>query len=231
MQQHSFGVDTTYHQFYLWDANFAQEEVIDWSPEDVVRRVKVLPNIVVIAPVGKSEILVEVQIHDSVPGYEMADWDHIVECSLEMRSGHLQVRECLGEPVANFRVQPGSYRVRVLCRALSNSGAKRLEDADCYTLVLWPAPESPLEVVKQWNPPASLANSSAVLFPELQKEAERATNLLCGRVVQKVWRHRANEVVVIFQDGAALFVNIDGSGLDLSITANEEDESEPGTPH
>ncbi len=53
----------------------------------------------------------------------------------------------------------------------------------------------------------------------LGEEALRATELLAGRTVRVVGRHRAGEVVVEFTDGTRLFV--DGqpdSSVELSIT-------------
>jgi hypothetical protein len=52
----------------------------------------------------------------------------------------------------------------------------------------------------------------------LEKEAESATQLLAGKVVQLVWRHRPGEVVVQFTDGTRLFANVDGIALELSVT-------------
>jgi hypothetical protein len=54
---------------------------------------------------------------------------------------------------------------------------------------------------------------------DLEQEASRATELLAGRTVRAVYRHRPGEVVVMFTDGTRLFV--DGrpdSTIELSIT-------------
>ena len=52
----------------------------------------------------------------------------------------------------------------------------------------------------------------------LENEAERASELLKGKVVANVWRHKANELMVQFTDGTRLFVDMRQSGLELSIT-------------
>jgi hypothetical protein len=59
------------------------------------------------------------------------------------------------------------------------------------------------------------------MLPEdasLSKEAERATELLRGKEVATVWRHRKGEVVIEFEDGTRLFVDWTQDGVELSIT-------------
>jgi hypothetical protein len=52
----------------------------------------------------------------------------------------------------------------------------------------------------------------------LQDEAKRATKMLRGRVVKRIWRHRDREVGIEFEDGARLFADVTQTGLELSIT-------------
>jgi hypothetical protein len=55
----------------------------------------------------------------------------------------------------------------------------------------------------------------------LRAEAEKLTDMLRGKVVSVVWRHRSGEVGVQFTDGTRLFVNNEGDGLELSITDSQ----------
>lgn len=55
---------------------------------------------------------------------------------------------------------------------------------------------------------------------KLQQEAARATALLGGKVVAKIWRHREGEVGIEFTDGTRLFVDHTPSGVELSITGS-----------
>jgi hypothetical protein len=52
----------------------------------------------------------------------------------------------------------------------------------------------------------------------LEQESERATELLVGKIVKSVRRHRLGEVVIQFEDGSRLFVDVNGDALELSIT-------------
>jgi hypothetical protein len=51
-----------------------------------------------------------------------------------------------------------------------------------------------------------------------EEEAEHATESLAGKVIETVSRHRPEEVLIQFTDGTRLFVDINGTSLELSIT-------------
>lgn len=53
---------------------------------------------------------------------------------------------------------------------------------------------------------------------DLEDEARRATDLLAGKTVGRVWRHRPSEVAIKFTDGTRLFVDASRDGVELSIT-------------
>lgn len=56
----------------------------------------------------------------------------------------------------------------------------------------------------------------------LEDEARRATELLRGKVVRTVWRHRTREVGAEFTDGTRPFVDATAEGgLELSITEGD----------
>jgi hypothetical protein len=58
----------------------------------------------------------------------------------------------------------------------------------------------------------------------LEDEERRATQMLRGKTVKAVRRHRAAEVVIEFSDETRFFVDADGP-IELSITGDFEDES------
>src|SRR5262245_45040319 len=114
MRQHHLKADifADYYQFYLWDPAQSPEPPTDYVDADMERRIKTGPYVVVICPERNFTIPVEIETHDTEPAYDAEVWDHIVEASLELPSGQLQVHECTGGPVADWTVQPGWYRVR-----------------------------------------------------------------------------------------------------------------------
>lgn len=140
-----------YFQFYLWDKEIAPEVPTEWSDEDVSRHLKVDRNIVVVSPVRNMTVPVSIAVHPSEPTYDIARWDHVAECSLELPSGELEVHECTGGSVCVFSLQPGTYRVRVLFEGLGTLDDTGLEGNDAYRIELWSAPARDLEVIKQWG--------------------------------------------------------------------------------
>ena len=59
--------------------------------------------------------------------------------------------------------------------------------------------------------------------PNLKNEATKATEMLKGKVVSVVFRHRVGEFGIEFTDGTRLFVDHVKDGLELSITEGYSD--------
>lgn len=57
---------------------------------------------------------------------------------------------------------------------------------------------------------------------DLTAEAEHASAMLAGRSVRRIQRHRANEVLVEFDDGTRLFIDAPAP-LELSITGGADE--------
>jgi hypothetical protein len=53
---------------------------------------------------------------------------------------------------------------------------------------------------------------------DLEDEAAKLTDLLRGKIVKVVRRHRLGEVVIVFDDETRLFVNNVSDGLEFSVT-------------
>ena len=63
--------------------------------------------------------------------------------------------------------------------------------------------------------------------PDLENEARRATDILRGKVVRVVWRHRSKEIGLEFTDGTRLFVDVTAAGeLEVSITGGTTDSND-----
>lgn len=56
---------------------------------------------------------------------------------------------------------------------------------------------------------------------QLEDEAERSSEMLCGKVVARVIRNRPTEVLLEFTDGTRLFVDRTADALELSITGGK----------
>jgi hypothetical protein len=140
-----------YHQFYLWDRGMNPNAPEDYTDDDVQRRIKTGAHVVVIQPERSMDVHVEVEIHDTEPEHDSGQWDHVAEASLHLPTGHLEVEECTGGTVAEFRVNAGWYRVRSFHGGLDTINASGLEGNDYYRVILWPAPADECRVLKQWK--------------------------------------------------------------------------------
>lgn len=58
----------------------------------------------------------------------------------------------------------------------------------------------------------------------LKQESERATEMLSGKSVKLVERHRLGEVLIEFIDGTRLFIDAKAGELELSITGSFDDD-------
>lgn len=58
---------------------------------------------------------------------------------------------------------------------------------------------------------------------DLDRDGERATEMLKGKSVKRIARHTPAEVLIEFTDGTRLFVDATGA-LELSITGQVDDE-------
>jgi hypothetical protein len=151
--RHDIEVSVDYHQFYLWDRGVEPTAPEDYDDDDVKRLVKVAPNVVVIQPIRNFTVPVELEVHDSDPGFNAAEWDHVAECSLDLPTGQLDVEECTGGTAFSTALTPGTYRIRALFSGLDSLSEDGFEGADRYRIVLWPGRSAPLSILKQWPGP------------------------------------------------------------------------------
>jgi hypothetical protein len=140
-----------YFQFYLWDADEKPEPPTDYSDTDVQARIKAAPFAIVVQPVRNMAVPVVLDVTTTAPTLALDAWDHVAEASLELPSGRLEIHECTGGSVDILDVAPGSYRVRALFAGLDTLSDDGLDGEDHYQLVLWPAPNGPVEVLKQFE--------------------------------------------------------------------------------
>lgn len=150
LQQRAVKVFADYCQFYIWDGGMAPQAPEEYGPEDVRRRMKTGPHVVVVQTASNVTVAVEVEVHDAEPATNISDWDHVVEASLHLPTGQLQVHESTGGPVADFLVEPGWYRVRACHAGLSTPDESGAAGRDRYLALVWPAAADEMRVVKQW---------------------------------------------------------------------------------
>ena len=140
-----------YHQFYVQDGGINPAAPEDWSDLDVRHRAKVAENVVVVCPVRDMTVSVEIALFATEPRADALAPDHIVECSLSLPTGHLQVHECTGGSVLDWQLPSGVYAVRLLFVGLNTLSQEGLEGKDRYHVHLWPGEYRPLCVTRAWT--------------------------------------------------------------------------------
>ena len=143
-----------YFQFYLWDADERPNAPEDYDDEDIRRRIKTVPFVVVIQPVRNMEVPVEIELAPAPPPLALDHWDHVAEASIELPSGRLEIHKCTGGSIDTLPVTPGSYRVRACFAGVGTLSEDGLDGDDRYHITLWQAPPAPAEVLKLYIEPS-----------------------------------------------------------------------------
>ncbi len=143
-----------YFQFYLWDADERPNAPEDYDGEDIRSRIKAAPFVVVIQPIRNREVPVEIELPPAPPLLVLDDWDHVVEASIDLPSGRLEIHECTGGSIDILSVTPGSYRVRACFAGLGTLSEDGLDGDDHYHITLWPASPAPVDVLKHYIEPS-----------------------------------------------------------------------------
>jgi hypothetical protein len=151
LRREQVDVFADYNQFYVQDGDINPPAPEDWSDEDVARRAKAADNVFVVCPIRNMSVPVEVALHDVAPSLNLGQWDHAVAGSLFVPSGHLQVHECTGGPVLDWKVPPGHYEVAVLFAGLDSLSNDAMDGDDRYHVLLWPGKERALTVLREWS--------------------------------------------------------------------------------
>lgn len=146
-----FEVAAHYHQFYLMDDERQPMIPEDISDEDIARRVRVAPHIVVVHTASDTKVPVSVEFLSVAPREEVSAWDHVVEFSLDLPSGRAVLAGTTDFVPDSPRIaaRPGTYRGRVFFAGLSDVGRER------YRLALWPGALGTPTVLKKYVEHAS----------------------------------------------------------------------------
>lgn len=149
-----------YYQIHLFDEGSVTDLGDAWTDEAVLDGLAVTTDAVAVGTTVNVNVAVTLEVLAAAPEDDSADFDHVVEGSLQVSSGRLVVMGCTGyEPeAARFGVAAGPARVRVARSNLAQ--AERLDidsDDDPATmerlrLQVWSAPLDDPVVIKRWKP-------------------------------------------------------------------------------
>jgi hypothetical protein len=153
-----FKFQTQYSQFYIEDkeAKNTSNNDINWTDEDFDARLATISNQLVVFTTCYGYVKGEISILKKPKrNFSLAKYDHVVEHSIEINSGIIQLIEC----PTNFvefekKVQPGRYRVRVYFLNLDSVIDPDIEASDYYKIEMWLDNDIERKILKKYIPAA-----------------------------------------------------------------------------
>lgn len=160
MQNNDFILFAEYFQFYVRDAASDDMPPVHWNPDDESNMVIVSDTVIAVRTVRELDVCVAVEILSQKPNDEdMDEWDHVVECGLELSSGKLTLGNVSDDELSlnSMEVEPGFYGMRIYFGSLDAIDGEGFEGDDSYHLSFWlidSDDEAPaFSILKQWMPP------------------------------------------------------------------------------
>ena len=144
----TFEIFADYHQVLL---KAAPELVapVNMTQDDCYRRILTGPGVITLMPERNMDVPVSVEIVAMAPPERLDDYDHVAEASIELADGRVVVDDLHGITCAEIEVASGTYRVRFAGSGFVTLSEDKLDGEDRYEVTLWPAPYSPIAVLKQ----------------------------------------------------------------------------------
>ena len=151
MQQYKFELFADYFQFYLQDEKAKGDLSESWTEEATQRLLAIAPETIGVGTVRNMNVPVAVEIHETEPTEDFDNWDHVVECGLNIPTGNIVIAGCTDcfPDAPRIKVKAGCYGARIFYGELDTLSEDGLEGGDHYKIVLWPASVSDVKILKQ----------------------------------------------------------------------------------
>lgn len=151
MPSHNLNLFADYFQFYLQDESADGDLSDAWDSLAVQRMFAVSNGVVGIGTARNVGVSVTLEFLDLEPTPDLANFDHVVEGALHIKSGRLVVAGCTDyfPDAARFNLGRGTYRVRLSASGLGLLSEDALDGLDQYRVQLWQAPYIEPTVLKQ----------------------------------------------------------------------------------
>ena len=151
MGRFEYKIFADYFQFYFQDEAADGDLGDSWDDEAVHRLLATADGAVGVGTVRDMDVPVVVETLDFEPPLDVDNWDHVTECSLEVRSGRIVIAGCSDyfPEAARFEVRPGTYRARISYGSLGTLSEDGLDGDDRYLVQLWLGTQTDVLVRKQ----------------------------------------------------------------------------------
>lgn len=149
--EHRLTLFADYFQVHLVDDAAAGDLSEAWDDEASQRHLAAAEGIVAIGTARNVDVPVLVRVSATAPEPDVADWDWMVDASLDSRSGRVAVLGCTDYLPDAFRLSlpRDRYRVRASGRGLDSVEEHWLDATDEYRVEMWPDPTEDVRVLKR----------------------------------------------------------------------------------
>lgn len=148
---------TSHSQFYLSDEGSpaATDSNEFWTEEAFTEKLAIEEGILGVCIGTYSHVKCEILLLPQRPSEINFDkYDQVVEGSLEIKSGILQVLDCPNSTIVlQLNLSSGFYRVRVSTFGLDSIVDEDVEANDGYLIKIWPEMAAPRKVLKSYPHP------------------------------------------------------------------------------
>lgn len=156
MQKYIFHVFADYHLVFIQDEIAYKNEVdiTDGITEQSCKDMLVLEKgTICIMPVRNMTVPIELEIATGPPSYNLAEWDQVVECGIDIPSGKVLIYGGTDDVSVSPRVtlSPGNYKARIYYGGLNTLNSNGTEGKDIYKIVLWPGKSSEIQFIKKYR--------------------------------------------------------------------------------
>jgi hypothetical protein len=146
---------TQYNQFYISDKSSPHNIDSDnfWTDEAFKNRLAVEDGILGIGTECYGHVKGELNILNSKNRVvDFDEYDHIVEASIKIGSGIIQIIDCPNSAVElEVEITPGIYRVRIYASGLKGIYKDEMEEeAGYYKIEIWPGKDFERNVLKEF---------------------------------------------------------------------------------
>ncbi len=150
IEQHNLSFFTEYYQFYILDSETkAQTDTPDfWNDEAGKRKLAIGEGLLGVTVAKYAEIKVDVRVLSSEPT-EDSYADHIVETSLNLPSGVLQIKDCTSyDTVLELNLEKENYRIRISSFKLWT--VENDKGDDYYVVEIWKSEVAETVILKEY---------------------------------------------------------------------------------
>jgi hypothetical protein len=148
---------TQHGQFYLTSdkAQGLDSNAIKWTHDDFTSKIAFAKNALIIFPQCYGHVRGELSIlKTEVEDTDFEKYDHVVEGSIDVNSGELQLLDCPSSSIElDIKLLPGTYRLRIYMSNLESTFIDDQEGNDYYKMEMWLDSNKERRVLKQFRLP------------------------------------------------------------------------------